>query len=53
MPDIVVMFVLLGLLAGLMRSDLNAPKAAYIRSDQPVADAYHRSQGRHGTLPQS
>jgi hypothetical protein len=29
MPDIVVMFFLLGLLAGLMRSDLNVPKAAY------------------------
>ncbi|NVK43581.1 MAG: sodium-dependent bicarbonate transport family permease [Oceanospirillaceae bacterium] len=29
MPDIVVMFFLLGLVAGLVRSDLNIPKAAY------------------------
>ncbi|MCC5858118.1 MAG: sodium-dependent bicarbonate transport family permease [Ectothiorhodospiraceae bacterium] len=29
MPDIVVMFFLLGLLAGLVRSDLTIPKAAY------------------------
>lgn len=29
MPDIVVMFFLLGLLAGLVRSDLSVPKAAY------------------------
>jgi len=29
MPDIVVMFFLLGLFAGLMRSDLKVPKAAY------------------------
>ncbi|GGO80315.1 sodium-dependent bicarbonate transport family permease [Marinobacterium nitratireducens] len=29
MPDIVVMFFLLGLVAGLLRSDLNIPKAAY------------------------
>lgn len=29
MPDIVVMFFLLGLLAGLVRSDLSLPKAAY------------------------
>ncbi len=29
MPDIVVMFFLLGLLAGLVRSDLSIPKAAY------------------------
>ncbi|QTP59385.1 sodium-dependent bicarbonate transport family permease [Billgrantia antri] len=29
MPDIVVMFFLLGLLAGLVKSDLNIPKAAY------------------------
>lgn len=29
MPDIVVMFFLLGLIAGLVRSDLKVPKAAY------------------------
>lgn len=29
MPDIVVMFFLLGLLAGIVKSDLNIPKAAY------------------------
>lgn len=29
MPDIVVMFFLLGLVAGLVRSDLSVPKAAY------------------------
>ncbi|MFC6672505.1 sodium-dependent bicarbonate transport family permease [Marinobacterium aestuariivivens] len=29
MPDIVVMFFLLGLVAGLLRSDLNIPRAAY------------------------
>lgn len=29
MPDIVVMFFLLGLVAGLLRSDLSVPKAAY------------------------
>ncbi|MDP4529696.1 sodium-dependent bicarbonate transport family permease [Alkalimonas delamerensis] len=29
MPDIVVMFFLLGLLAGILRSDLTIPKAAY------------------------
>ena len=29
MPDIVVMFFLLGLIAGLVRSDLSLPKAAY------------------------
>lgn len=29
MPDIVVMFFLLGLVAGLLRSDLSLPKAAY------------------------
>ena len=29
MPDIVVMFFLLGLIAGLVRSDLSVPKAAY------------------------
>lgn len=29
MPDIVVMFFLLGLLAGVVKSDLNIPKAAY------------------------
>lgn len=29
MPDIVVMFFLLGLVAGLLRSDLDVPKAAY------------------------
>lgn len=29
MPDIVVMFFLLGLIAGLVRSDLSIPKAAY------------------------
>ena len=29
MPDIVVMFFLLGLLAGLLKSDLSVPKAAY------------------------
>ena len=29
MPDIVVMFFLLGLIAGLVRSDLSMPKAAY------------------------
>lgn len=29
MPDIVVMFFLLGLIAGLLRSDLKVPKAAY------------------------
>jgi len=29
MPDIVVMFFLLGLIAGLLRSDLTIPKAAY------------------------
>lgn len=29
MPDIVVMFFLLGLIAGVLRSDLNIPKAAY------------------------
>jgi uncharacterized protein len=29
MPDIVVMFFLLGLIAGLLRSDLSIPKAAY------------------------
>lgn len=29
MPDIVVMFFLLGLMAGLVRSDLSVPKAAY------------------------
>lgn len=29
MPDIVVMFFLLGLLAGLLKSDLSLPKAAY------------------------
>ena len=29
MPDIVVMFFLLGMVAGLVRSDLNVPKAAY------------------------
>ncbi len=29
MPDIVVMFFLLGLIAGLVRSDLSVPQAAY------------------------
>ena len=29
MPDIVVMFFLLGMFAGLVRSDLSLPKAAY------------------------
>lgn len=29
MPDIVVMFFILGLVSGLMKSDLNLPKAAY------------------------
>ena len=29
MPDIVVMFFILGLVAGLVRSDLEIPKAAY------------------------
>ena len=29
MPDVVVMFFMLGLIAGLVRSDLSLPKAAY------------------------
>ncbi|MFQ3172140.1 MAG: hypothetical protein ACI9DG_002180, partial [Oleispira sp.] len=29
MPDIVVMFFILGLVAGLLKSDLKIPKAAY------------------------